>query len=70
MQCIESTVADGYEMFLLDFSRENYFRANVERLDPVSYTHLVEVLKDGPACHLGTESCFNETVYQLSLIHI
>ena len=33
MQCIESTVADGYEMFLLDFSRENYFRANVERLD-------------------------------------
>lgn len=23
----------------------------------------VEVLKDGPACHLGTESCFNETVY-------
>ena len=33
MQCIESTVADGHEMFLLDFSRENYFRANVERLD-------------------------------------
>lgn len=25
---------------------------------------MVEVLKDGPACHLGTESCFNETVYQ------
>lgn len=24
----------------------------------------VEVLKVGPACHLGTESCFNETVYQ------
>lgn len=24
----------------------------------------VEVLKDDPACHLGTESCFNETVYQ------
>lgn len=24
----------------------------------------VEVLKDGPACHMGTESCFNETVYQ------
>ena len=24
----------------------------------------VEVLKDCPACHLGTESCFNETVYQ------
>ena len=24
----------------------------------------VEVMKDGPACHLGTESCFNETVYQ------
>ena len=24
----------------------------------------VEVLKDGPACPLGTESCFNETVYQ------
>lgn len=27
-------------------------------------TLTVEVLKDGPACHLGTESCFNETVYQ------
>lgn len=24
----------------------------------------VEVLKQGPACHLGTESCFNETVFQ------
>ena len=24
----------------------------------------VDVLKDGPDCHLGTESCFNETVYQ------
>ena len=27
-QCIESTVADGYEMFLLDFSTYNYFRAH------------------------------------------
>lgn len=24
----------------------------------------VEVVKDGPACHLGTESCFNDYVYQ------
>lgn len=24
----------------------------------------VTVYKDGPACHLGTDSCFNETVYQ------
>lgn len=23
----------------------------------------VEVVKDGPACHLGTESCFNDHVY-------
>ncbi len=23
----------------------------------------VEVVKDGPACHLGTESCFNDYVY-------
>lgn len=23
----------------------------------------VEVLKDGPACHLGTDSCFNDLVY-------
>lgn len=23
----------------------------------------VEVIKDGPACHLGTDSCFNELVY-------
>lgn len=23
----------------------------------------VEVVKDGPACHLGTDSCFNEYVY-------
>lgn len=29
----------------------------------------VEVLKDGPACHLGTESCFNETVYQSEETH-
>ncbi len=25
---------------------------------------VVEVRKDGPACHLGTESCFNEGIYQ------
>lgn len=24
----------------------------------------VEVVKDGPACHLGTDSCFNEYVYK------
>ena len=24
----------------------------------------VTVYKDGPACHLGTDSCFNETVFQ------
>lgn len=24
----------------------------------------VSVYKDGPACHLGTDSCFNEVVYQ------
>ena len=24
---------------------------------------VVEVVKDGPACHLGTDSCFNDTVY-------
>ena len=23
----------------------------------------VEVVKDGPACHLGTDSCFNDYVY-------
>ncbi len=25
---------------------------------------IVEVIKKGPACHLGTESCFNDEVYQ------
>ena len=25
---------------------------------------VVEVVKDGPACHLGTDSCFNDLVYQ------
>lgn len=25
---------------------------------------LVEVRKDGPACHLGTDSCFSETVFE------
>ncbi len=25
---------------------------------------VVEVVKDGPACHLGTDSCFNDTLYQ------
>jgi len=24
----------------------------------------VEVIKDGPACHLGTDSCFNEVIYE------
>ena len=24
----------------------------------------VQVLKDGPACHTGSESCFNDTVYE------
>lgn len=24
---------------------------------------VVEVVKDGPACHLGTDSCFNDTLY-------
>lgn len=25
---------------------------------------VVEVIKEGPACHLGTESCFNDRVYE------
>lgn len=25
---------------------------------------VVEVKKDGPACHLGTESCFNEVIFE------
>ena len=25
---------------------------------------VVEVVKDGPACHMGTDSCFNEVIYQ------
>ncbi|MBR5731151.1 MAG: bifunctional phosphoribosyl-AMP cyclohydrolase/phosphoribosyl-ATP diphosphatase HisIE [Firmicutes bacterium] len=25
---------------------------------------VVEVVKDGPACHLGTDSCFNEVIYR------
>jgi phosphoribosyl-ATP pyrophosphohydrolase/phosphoribosyl-AMP cyclohydrolase len=25
---------------------------------------VVEVQKDGPACHLGTDSCFNEVIFQ------
>jgi phosphoribosyl-ATP pyrophosphohydrolase/phosphoribosyl-AMP cyclohydrolase len=25
---------------------------------------IVEVRKDGPACHLGTESCFNEVIFE------
>lgn len=24
---------------------------------------VIEVVKDGPACHLGTDSCFNEVIY-------
>ena len=27
-------------------------------------TLVVEVQKDGPACHLGTDSCFNEVIYE------
>ncbi len=29
----------------------------------------VEVLKDGPACHLGTDSCFNDLVYVNPELH-
>lgn len=25
---------------------------------------IVEVVKDGPACHLGTDSCFNDLIYR------
>ncbi len=25
---------------------------------------MVEVVKDGPACHLGTDSCFNEVIFE------
>ena len=25
---------------------------------------VVEVIKDGPACHTGTDSCFNEVIYE------
>ena len=25
---------------------------------------VIEVVKDGPACHLGTESCFSQGLYQ------
>lgn len=31
---------------------------------------LVEVQKDGPACHLGTDSCFNNTLYESDTIPI
>lgn len=27
-------------------------------------TLLIEVTKDGPACHLGTDSCFNDALFQ------
>ncbi|MGN0136762.1 bifunctional phosphoribosyl-AMP cyclohydrolase/phosphoribosyl-ATP diphosphatase HisIE [Anaerotignum sp.] len=30
----------------------------------------VEVLKDGPACHLGTDSCFNDLVYVNPELHV
>ena len=29
---------------------------------------VVEVQKDGPACHLGTDSCFNNTLYESDTI--
>lgn len=31
-------------------------------------TLLVKVKKDGPACHLGTESCFNESLFESSTL--
>ena len=27
-------------------------------------TLVIEVMKDGPACHLGTDSCFNDALYK------
>lgn len=34
------------------------------KTDCDSDTLLVEVIKDGPACHTGAESCFFKTVYE------
>ena len=33
VQCIESTMADGYEIFLEEHSSANYFRMNMERMN-------------------------------------
>lgn len=30
---------------------------------------MVEVLKEGPACHLGTDSCFNDCIYRSEKNH-
>ena len=32
-------------------------------------TLLIKVEKDGPACHLGTESCFSDTVWESDELH-
>lgn len=42
----------------------NYQHIVTMRTDCDRDALVVEVMKDGPACHLGTDSCFHETVYQ------
>lgn len=42
-----------------NFQRIVYIKADCDR-DALT----VEVIKAGPACHLGTDSCFNEYVYK------
>lgn len=52
------------ELWLKGETSGNYQHIVSITADCDSDALVVEVVKDGPACHLGTDSCFNESVYK------
>lgn len=52
------------ELWLKGETSGNYQHIVSITADCDSDALVVEVMKDGPACHKGTDSCFNEVIYE------